>query len=113
MRKFLVLTCAAAFFAVGGAGVAVAAPGDHGNACPPASKNPGGDPSCGKQKPPPEPPEPGCVEEGPISSIVDQVEQGFRDNGGEAVADVLHTVNCEIIVPLEDALGIGPAQMGV
>ena len=109
MRKLIALTVALAF-AVGG-GTAFAEPGDQGNACPKRSKNPGGDPACGNKKKPPPPP--ACVEEGPISSVVDEVEQGFREQGGGQVADVLHQVNCQIIVPLEDALGLSPQQMGL
>ena len=102
MRKlFAVLTTSvvvALAGLAGGAGVASA----KGNACPDKSKNPTGTPpNCGHPAPAPT-----CQETGPVSSIVAQVEQGFRSNGGGQVADILHQVNCQIIVPLENALGL-------
>ena len=35
---------------------------------------------------------------GPISGIVQQISDGIRDGGGAPLADVVDTINCEIIV---------------
>jgi hypothetical protein len=64
MRKYLVLlatAAAAVALVVLFSGSAAAAPGDHGNACPPASPNAGNPPNCGHpSQPPPQPPAGNC-----------------------------------------------------
>ena len=83
MRKLTLLVGVLGALAFGGAGIAGADPGDHGNACPGSSGNPGGDPSCGKPRP--APPEEGC-ELGPITTAVNNIDFGPLD---QAVNDVL------------------------
>lgn len=107
MKKFFaVLFSAALLFGVG-ASTALAAPGDHGNSCPPASKNPGGSPpGCG-HAPPPAPTCPPAT--GPISGIVQQISDAIRGGGGGPLADVIDAINCQIIVGV---LGLSGPDVG-
>lgn len=68
----------------------------------PACNNPGRNPNCenGEEPPPPPPPDPAeCPPgTGPVSGVVQQISDGIRGGGGAPLADVIDTVNCEIIV---------------
>ena len=103
MKKVLAaLFSSAVLFGVG-ASSAVAAPGDHGKSCPKG----GTPPACGKQKG-------GQAEtcppaDGPISGIVQQISDAIRDGGGAPLADVIDTINCEIIVGV---LGLSGSDVG-
>lgn len=37
---------------------------------------------------------------GPVSGIVEQIAAGFRDAGGDPIADILDAVACQLLAPL-------------
>ena len=97
MRRIFLAGLLSLALSATGAGVALAAPGDHGNACPPNSPAGGGDPACGKERPAPPPPD--CPPAtGPISGgVVQPISDAIREGGGGQLADVIDQVNCELI----------------
>ena len=69
-----------------------------------------GAPGCPDEEEPP-PPGGGCPPAtGPISGIVQQISDEIRAGGGAPLADVIDTINCEIIVGV---LGLNGVQVGV
>ena len=55
-------------------------------------------------------PEPACDTSGPVSSIVQQISDEIRAGGGAPLADVIDTINCEIIVGV---LGLSGPDVGI
>ena len=98
MRRIFLAGLVALALSAGGGAAAVAAPGDHGNACPPNSPAGGGDPACGKERPAPPPEETCPPATGPISGgLIQPLSDAIREGGGAALADLIDDINCQLI----------------